>query len=83
MCCFYLTMLTVVLQGPTEEHLGEVGSLLKYCYYYYYYYYYSFLDLKTLTFLLKKHFLIGLTRRRVWALNHGLFTDPCISIAVT
>ena len=20
---------------PTEEHLGEVGSLLKYCYYYY------------------------------------------------
>ena len=26
-----LTMLIVVLQGPTEE-----GSLLKYCYYYYY-----------------------------------------------
>ena len=36
MCGFYLTILTVVLQGPTEEHLGEVGSLLKYCYYYYY-----------------------------------------------
>ena len=31
-------MLIVVLQGPTEEHLGEVGSLLKYCYYCYYYY---------------------------------------------
>ena len=28
-------MLIVVLQGPTEEQLGEVGSLLKYCYYYY------------------------------------------------
>ena len=29
-------MLIVVLQGPTEEHLGEVSSLLKYCYHYYY-----------------------------------------------
>ena len=36
-------MLIVVLQGPTEEHLGEVGSLLKCCYYYYYYYYYLLL----------------------------------------
>ena len=29
-------MLIVILQGFTEEHLDEVGSLLKYCYYYYY-----------------------------------------------
>ena len=29
-------MLIVVMQGPTEEYLGEVDSLLKYCNYYYY-----------------------------------------------
>ena len=26
--------------GPTENRLGELGSLYKYYYYYYYYYYY-------------------------------------------
>ena len=29
-------------EGPTENRLGELGSLYKY-YYYYYYYYYSVL----------------------------------------
>ena len=27
-------------EGPTENHLGELGSLYKYYYYYYYYYYF-------------------------------------------
>ena len=27
-----------VLKGPTENRLGELGSLYKYYYYYYYYY---------------------------------------------
>ena len=27
-------------EGPTENRLGELGSLYKYYYYYYYYYYY-------------------------------------------
>ena len=27
-------------EGPTENRLGELGSLYKYHYYYYYYYYY-------------------------------------------
>ena len=26
-------------EGPTENRLGELGSLCKYYYYYYYYYY--------------------------------------------
>ena len=26
-------------EGPTENRLGELGSLYKYYYYYYYYYY--------------------------------------------
>ena len=26
-------------EGPTENHLGELGSLYKYYHYYYYYYY--------------------------------------------
>ena len=29
-------------EGPTENRLGELGSLYKYYYYYYYYYYYKF-----------------------------------------
>ena len=28
-------------EGPTENRLGELGSLYKYYYYYYYYYYYN------------------------------------------
>ena len=28
-------------EGPTENRLGELGSLYKYYYYYYYYYYLS------------------------------------------
>ena len=28
-------------EGPTENRLGELGSLYKYYYYYYYYYYYA------------------------------------------
>ena len=28
-------------EGPTENRLGEFGSLYKYYYYYYYYYYYN------------------------------------------
>ena len=32
-------------EGPTENRLGELGSLYKY-YYYYYYYYYSVKTLK-------------------------------------
>ena len=32
-------------EGPTENRLGELGSLYKY-YYYYYYYYYKFLNCK-------------------------------------
>ena len=32
-------------EGPTENRLGELGSLYKYYYYYYYYhYYYHFCD---------------------------------------
>ena len=27
-------------EGPTENHLGELGSFYKYYYYYYCYYYY-------------------------------------------
>ena len=27
-------------EGPTENRLGELGSLYKYYYYYYYYYYF-------------------------------------------
>ena len=37
----YLQLFT--LEGPTENRLGELGSLYKYYYYYYYYYYYSVL----------------------------------------
>ena len=29
-------------EGPTENHLGELGSLYKYYYYYHYYYYYYY-----------------------------------------
>ena len=29
-------------EGPTENHLGELGSLHKYYYYYYYHYYYYY-----------------------------------------
>ena len=29
---------TPLIEGPTENRLGELGSLYKYCYYYYYYY---------------------------------------------
>ena len=29
-------------EGPTENHLGELGSLYKYRYYYYYYYCYYY-----------------------------------------
>ena len=32
-------------EGPTENRLGEMGSLYKYCYYYYYYYYYYYVAL--------------------------------------
>ena len=31
-----------VYEGPTENRLGELGSLYKYYYHYYYYYYYVF-----------------------------------------
>ena len=31
-------------EGPTENHLGELGSLYKYYYYYCYYYYYYYKD---------------------------------------
>ena len=34
-------------EGPTENHLGELGSLYKY-YHYYYYYYYSETHMKLL-----------------------------------
>ena len=30
-------------EGPTENRLGELGSLYKYYYYYYYYFYFFFL----------------------------------------
>ena len=30
-------------EGPTENRLGELGSLYNYYYYYYYYYYYCLL----------------------------------------
>ena len=33
-------------EGPTENRLGELGSLYKYYYYYYYYYYYKGKTLK-------------------------------------
>ena len=29
-------------ESPTENRLGELGSLYKYYYYYYYYYYYHY-----------------------------------------
>ena len=29
-------------EGPTENRLGELGSLYKYYYYHYYYYYYYY-----------------------------------------
>ena len=29
-------------EGPTENHLGKLGSLYKYYYYYYCYYYYYY-----------------------------------------
>ena len=32
-------------EGPTENRLGELGSLYKYYYYYYYYYKFAFSDL--------------------------------------
>ena len=39
-------------EGPTENRLGELGSLYKYYYYYYYYYY----------LLLQRRVLQGLER---------------------
>ena len=33
------TIVVTLYEGPTENRLGELGSLYKYYYYYYYYYY--------------------------------------------
>ena len=38
-------------EGPTENCLGELGSLYKHYYYYYYYYYYYCLILGNFKFL--------------------------------
>ena len=40
----FFTILTKRHEDPTENHLGEMGSLYKYyyCYYYYYHYYYCY-----------------------------------------
>ena len=45
-------------EGPTENCLGELGSLYKHYYYYYYYYYYYCLILGNFKFLFQ--FLVSL-----------------------
>ena len=44
-----------MLEGPTEDHLGELGSLYKY----YYYYYYIIIIIDLLVFYHECHSLIG------------------------